>query len=225
MAVRICRARPSLGPVISGDRLVGFLLTVGVLILVPGPSVLFAVGRALALGRIPALATVAGNAMGVFAQGVLFAVGLGALVERSVLAFEVVKFAGALYLVWLGLSAIRHRRDLADVLSRTPQARSAWRSAREGFVVGISNPKVVVIFTAVLPPFVDRSAGHVTGQLLVLSLIAMGIALVSDSLWVLLAGTAREWLARKPRRAESLGGIGGAMMIAVGLKVAATPSH
>ena len=203
-------------------HLAEFLLTVFVLILVPGPSVLFVVSRGVALGRRAALATVVGNTLGVFLQAMLVALGIGAIVQRSVAVFTVLKLAGAAYLVLLGLRALRHRRALSTVIDPTVTPRSVRRIVREGFVVGVTNPKAALIFTAVLPQFIDRSQGHVTIQLALLGVICIGIALLSDGAWALASGSARHWLGRSPRRLEAMTGAGGAMLIALGLGLAVT---
>ncbi|MFJ3640166.1 LysE family translocator [Streptomyces sp. NPDC090108] len=199
-----------------------FLAVVGVLIVVPGPSVVFVVGRGVALGRRAALATAVGNNGGVLVQAVLVAFGLGAVVERSIVVFSVLKFAGALYLVHLGVQAWRHRGDLAVADARRRPPVAVRRIVREGFVVGVSNPKGFLIFSAVLPQFVDRSAGNVTPQLLLLGLVCAAVALVSDSAWGLAAGAARGWFRRSPRRLSAIGGVSGAVMVGLGVRLALT---
>lgn len=204
------------------SHLLAFSLVALALIVVPGPSVLFVISRALCLGRRAALTTVVGNALGEYVQVVGVAVGVGVMVERSVLIFTAVKVCGAAYLIILGVRAIRHRSTMARVLEAATTPRRTWRIFEEGFVVGLSNPKSVIFFATILPQFVDRSAGHVPAQLLVLGLVFLLIALVSDSAWGLAAGTARLWLARSPRRLERIGGTGGLVMIGLGVGVALT---
>jgi threonine/homoserine/homoserine lactone efflux protein len=138
------------------------------------------------------------------------------------LLFNVVKIVGAAYLVVLGLRALRNRRRLAEVLGAPVEALSTRRIVREGFVVGLTNPKTVIFFAAILPQFTDPSAGRLPLQLLTLGLVFVAIALVSDSTWGIAAGTAREWLGRSPRRLAALGGTGGLVMIGLGLSVAVT---
>jgi threonine/homoserine/homoserine lactone efflux protein len=208
--------------VVPADKLAAFAVTAFLLIIVPGPSVLFVVSRGVALGRRAALATVVGNAAGAYVQMVLVAFGLGALVTRSVTVFTALKLVGAVYIVYLGAKAWRQRRELATVLDLGVSARSVSRILGEGFVVGITNPKTTVFFAAVLPQFVDRSAGNVTAQMLVLGLVFTAIALVSDSTWGLAAGTARHWLADSPHRLSALGGAGGLVMVGLGLQMAVT---
>lgn len=207
---------------VSAGQFIGFALTCLVVIAIPGPSVLFVVGRALAHGRRTALASVAGNVLGVQVVAVSVALGVGALVQQSAAVFSLVKIAGAGYLVWLGIQAFRHRRSLGQVLEAAPAPRGDWKAAREGFVVGIANPKAYVLFAAVLPQFANQAAGHVPLQLLLLSLVSLPIGLVCDSAWGLAASAVRSWFARSPQRLALIGGLGGLAMIGLGLTLALT---
>ncbi len=207
---------------VSAGQLAAFAVASFVLIVIPGPSVLFVVGRALAHGRRTALASVVGNAFGVEVVAVCVALGIGTLVERSALVFTAVKLAGAGYLVWLGVRAVRQRRGLASALATAPAPAGGRKAALEGFAVGVANPKAVILFAAVLPAFVNRQAGDVPVQMLQLSLVSFAIALVSDSAWSLLASAVRAWFARSSRRMELVGGAGGLAMIGLGLSVAVT---
>jgi threonine/homoserine/homoserine lactone efflux protein len=209
--------------VIATSHLIPFLLTVYVLILIPGPSVVFTVSRGVALGRRAALATVLGNTSGLGLQLVVVVIGLGSLLAASQAVFTVMKLAGAAYLIYLGISSIRHRAALADaIVDGTESRKSTARIVREGFTVGASNPKGLVIFTAILPNFVARSAGHVTLQLATLGAICVVVALLSDSCWALAAGTARHWLGRSRKRLELLSAGGGLTMVALGVGLALT---
>jgi threonine/homoserine/homoserine lactone efflux protein len=208
--------------VVPTSSLLAFSATAFALIVIPGPSVLFVISRGVALGRRAAVATVLGNAAGAYAQVVVVALGLGALIERSATLFTAVKLVGAAYVVYLGVQAIRHRERLARVIDAATAPRGRRRILREGFVVGVTNPKAAVFMAAVLPQFTDPAMGHVPIQLLVLGLVFVAIALVSDSIWGLAAGSARAWLGRSPRRLEALGGIGGLVMIGLGVRLAVT---
>jgi threonine/homoserine/homoserine lactone efflux protein len=211
--------------VVSTGQLLGFGLASLVLIVVPGPGVLFVVGRALAHGRRTALATALGHAAGNYVVAACVAVGLGALLQRSVEVFVIVKIAGALYLIWLGVHAIRHRKSLADAMAVATPPREGWRAARDGAVVGLTNPKAYILFGAILPQFVNRAAGHVPGQMLVLALVSVAIGAISDCSWGFAASAVRAWFARSPRRIEMVGGAGGLAMIGVGVTVAITGRH
>jgi threonine/homoserine/homoserine lactone efflux protein len=208
--------------VVSAGQVAAFAAAALVLIVIPGPGVLFVIGRALAHGRRTALLSVAGHAAGNWVVAVCVALGVGTIVERSATVFTVVRLVGAAYLVWLGIQAFRHRHSLARVLASAATPRGDVRAAREGLVVGVTNPKAVILFAAVLPQFVNRSAGHVPVQMLLLSAISIVIGVASDTCWGLAASTVRSWFARSPRRLGLVGGAGGLAMIGLGLTLALT---
>ena len=191
-----------------------------VIILAPGPSVLFVIARAIAWGRATAVFTVAGNVTGAFSLSVFVALGLGPILQRSELAYIAVQWGGGLYLVYLGIDAIRKRSaHAADMTNQGEIAPSIRRSIRDGFWVGALNPKGVVFFAAVLPQFIDRERGSVTAQLILLGAIFALLAFVSDGSWGMLAGTARNWLATDAKRLERLRATGGVIMILLGISV------
>lgn len=205
------------------DQLLGFGVAALVLIVIPGPSVVFVVGRAVTYGHRIALASVVGNTSGLFLVMTLVAVGLGAIVAESAVVFTAIKLLGAAYLVWLGVQALRHRREL-QVDTRAARAPLTPRTAvRQGFVVGVSNPKGFLIFAALLPPFVDAGRSVPT-QMFLLGSLAVLLGLACDSAWALVAGRARDWLARSAQRGSVLGAIGGVSMIGLGVGMALT-SH
>lgn len=206
----------------STTQWVTFLVASLLFIQVPGPSLLFTLGRALTVSLRDALLSVVGNALGLLVQVLLVAVGLGAVVAASATAHTVLKVAGAAYVVWLGIQAIRHRADARTALltgGRPPER--AGQSLRTGFVVGLSNPKSIVFFVAFLPQFTDPGAPAFV-QVLSLGLAFSVLAVVSDSLWATVAGSARRWFAREPRRLDAMGATGGVMMIGLGATLAAT---
>lgn len=207
----------------STSQLAAFALASFLFIQLPGPSLLFTIGRALTVGRRDALLSVVGNAVGLVAQVVCVAVGLGALVAASSTAFTVLKLVGAAYVVHLGVQAIRHRSDARRALDATlPQERvSPWRSVRTGFLVGVTNPKTIVFFAAFLPQFVDAGA-PAAPQLLFLGTLFGLMAVVSDAAWALAAGQARAWFTRRPERLDHLGAAGGVMMIGLGATLVAS---
>jgi len=191
-----------------------------VIILAPGPSVLFVIARAIAWGRATAVFTVAGNVTGAFSLSVFVALGLGPILQRSELAYVAVQWGGGLYLVYLGIDAIRKRSvHAADMTNQGEIAPTIPRSIRDGFWVGALNPKGVVFFAAVLPQFIDRERGSVTAQLIFLGAIFAILAFFSDGSWGMLAGTARNWLATDAKRLERLRATGGTIMIILGISV------
>ena len=199
-----------------------FLLASILFIQVPGPSLLFTIGRALTVGRREALLSVVGNALGLVTQVAFVALGLGAIVAASAAASTVLKLVGAAYVVWLGVSAIRHRGDARAALAHSeavPPTRG--HAVRTGFVVGVTNPKTIVFFAAFLPQFTNAS-GPAGLQIAVLGLVFGILAVCSDSVWALGASRARDWFARKPQRLDTLSATGGGMMIALGVTLAAS---
>lgn len=128
----------------SIEQLSKFVVTSAIILLIPGPSVLFVISRGIILGRRAAIATVFGNSTGAFVQMALVALGLGAIVEKSLTVYNLIKFAGAAYLIYLGVQAFRHRADASLNATENGPSKSIRRIIREGFVVGVSNPKLVV---------------------------------------------------------------------------------
>jgi threonine/homoserine/homoserine lactone efflux protein len=204
------------------SRLLEFAAVAAVVVAIPGPSVLFTISRALTTGRRTALLNVVGNEAGLVMQVIAVAFGMGVVVERSASVFTAIKLAGAVYLVYLGVQAIRHRRVLAEAVgARTAPVRPI-RALADGLIVGALNPKTIVFFVVALPQFTDRAAGHLTLQMLVVGALFPLIALVLDGLWAVAAGTAGQWLSRSPRRLAAIGGTGGLVMIGLGVSLAAT---
>ena len=155
------------------SHLLAFGLVSFVLIVVPGPNVLFVISRSLMLGRAAGVGTALGGQLGVYTQVAAVAFGVGALVARSVALFSIIKLAGAVYLGYLGVQAIRHRRALSAALQAPAERKSIVRIIGDGIAVGVTNPKSIVFFAAVLPQFADPSAGHVPGQMLLSHTTAM----------------------------------------------------
>ncbi len=201
-----------------------FVVASFLLIQVPGPSLLFTIGRALTVGRRDALLSVLGNALGLLAQVLGVAIGLGAVVAASATAYTSLKLVGALYVVYLGVQAIRHRGDARlalDSATLVETSRSTLTSLRVGFTVGLTNPKTIVFFAAFLPQFIDES-GPAAPQLLFLGLVFAVMAVGSDTCWALAASRARDWFARKPKRLDHLSVTGGVMMVGLGAALATT---
>ena len=202
------------------SRLPEYIVAAMVIILAPGPSVLFVIARAIAWGRKTAVFTVAGNVTGAFALSTLVAVGLGPILQRSDLAYAAIQWGGSLYLMYLGVEAIRQRKIHAeDMRNQGDAAPGIARSIRDGFWVGALNPKGLVFYAAVLPQFVDREKGNVALQLIFLGAVFSILAFISDGTWGLLAGTARQWLATDAKRLEKLRATGGIVMIILGISV------
>ena len=200
------------------SRLWEYLIATILIILAPGPSVLFTIARAIAWGRVAAIATVIGNAFGMFLVSVLVAFGLGPLLQSSKLFYNGVQWAGGAYLIYLGYAAIAASRVDAQGMQKTEGSKpSFFTSLKNGFWVGVLNPKSIVFFAAILPQFVDQEKNNVTAQLLLLGAIFATIALISDGSYGLLAGTVRSWLAGDVKRLIFMRRFGGVVMIGLGL--------
>ena len=186
-----------------------------VIILVPGPSVLFAIGRALVLGTRAALISVFGNALGVGLQILIVALGLGVLIQQSPDLFFVIKVAGALMIGYLGLKAIWQRKKLdAGSASVSPSGKKVLS---ESIVVGITNAKTLVFFIAALPSFVDPLNGNPSAQMLALGALFLIIGVTSDSVYAIAAGKARHWLGGSEKRLANFRAIGGLALTLLGL--------
>ncbi|KAA1428744.1 LysE family translocator [Nocardioides antri] len=208
----------------SSSQWLAFLIASILFIQVPGPSLLFTIGRALTVGRRDALLSVLGNGLGLMVQVLLVAVGLGAVVAASATAYTAIKLAGAAYVIYLGVQAIRHRGDarraLQGVGDGRPARTGALRSVRTGLIVGATNPKTIVFFVAFLPQFTNEAAGSPGLAIAVLGLVFGAMAIASDTVWALAASKAREWFARRPHRLDRLGATGGVMMVGLGTTMA-----
>lgn len=210
---------------VTAAQILTFAAACVVLIVVPGPAVMFIIGRALAHGRRSALLSMLGNSIGSYVVAAVIAVGLGSVVAASEIVFAVVKYAGAAYLVFLGVQTIRHRKAVGtpnQVSARQRPRADGFRQFRQGVIVGITNPKVYIVFAAILPQFVNPAAGHVPAQMLVLALVPLAIGLVTDSAWALVADSARSYFGKSPRRLETFAAVGGCAIIGLGVATALT---
>ena len=199
----------------SAANILGFTLLAIVIIVVPGPGVLFAVGRALVLGTKPALLSVLGNALGVGVQIVVVALGLGALIQSSPTAFFAIQVAGAIMIGYLGIRAIMQRTESLEDASAKPHSKSTI--LKESVVVGLTNAKTLVFFLAALPSFVAVEDGDPILQMLFLGALFSAIGIASDSVYAIAAGKARDWLATSAKRLTVFRGVGGLALTLLGL--------
>ena len=205
---------------IDGSHLTQFFVASILIIMVPGPSVLFTLARGVAWGRSVAVLSVLGNSLGTLLLSLVVALGLGPLLSHSRTFSVVLQLAGGCYLLYLGADALRHRHQHAQAMTQREAERPARRRIiRQGFTVGVLNPKSLVFFAAVFPHFVDRPRGHITLQLVVLGVVFSVMAFFSDGTWGLIAGTARQWLSGSAARLVTLRSIGGGVMCALGLLI------
>ena len=200
----------------SGSALVVFVLAALVVLVVPGPAVLYVATRAIEQGRAAGLASVLGVATGGLLHVVAAAAGLSALLAASGLAFNVTKLAGAAYLIVLGVRRIARASQDEEATARPTSFRRIYV---QGVVVQMLNPKAALFVLAFLPQFVDPSGG-VALQVLVLGTFFVALGVCSDSAWALLASTAGDWLRKRPafrRRGER---VAGTVYVGLGLTAA-----
>ena len=195
-----------------------FILATLLLLVIPGPAVLYIVSRSIDQGRSAGLASVLGVSTGTLIQVFFAVVGLSSLVLASALAFDVVKFAGAAYLLFLGVRRLLSRSHRVVAQEREP--KTLWRLYRQGMVVNMLNPKTALFIFALLPGFVDVSAGRVWLQVLILGLTMCALGLLSDGLYAFVAGTIADRLrgSRTIERIERW--FGGVVLIGLGIAAA-----
>jgi threonine/homoserine/homoserine lactone efflux protein len=195
-----------------------FLMASIVLLLTPGPAVLYIVARSLDQGRLAGFISVLSIEIGNSFHVIAATLGLSALLLSSALAFAVVKYLGAAYLIYLGLRKLFSRAEAPQVVEVKRQ--SLRRIFSQGVLVAVLNPKTALFFLAFLPQFVDQTRGPVAGQMLALGCMFVLMAIVSDGLYALLAGTAGQWLkgSRHFLRAERY--FAGSVFIGLGLTAA-----
>lgn len=189
------------------------------LLLVPGPAVLYIVGRSVEQGRAAGLVSILGIHTATLVHVSAAALGLSAILASSTLAFSVVKYAGAAYLIWLGLKKIFRSVEASNSVFARPR-RNRLRLFREGFVVNLLNPKTALFFLAFLPQFVEVDQGHVATQIFFLGFTFTLIGLVTDSTYAFIAGTAGDLLKRNHRYLELERYLSGVFFIGLGLTTA-----
>jgi threonine/homoserine/homoserine lactone efflux protein len=196
-----------------------FAVAASLLLLTPGPAVLYIVARSVEQGRVAGLASVFGITTGTLVHVLASTLGLSALLASSALAFAVVKYAGAGYLIYMGVRRILKRTDTPASSLKLPK-RSLGRLYRDGFVVNLLNPKTALFFLAFLPQFVDPSRGAVPFQIAFLGLLFTLMGLTSDGLYALVAGTAGLWVKRQSRYLDWERYVTGSVFIGLGVTAA-----
>ncbi len=197
-----------------------FAAAVVVFAVVPGPAVFYVVTRSVSQGRRAGVVSAASIASGTLRHVIAATVGLSALLASSATAFSVLKYGGAAYLIYLGVKALRSHPAGESGPQVAPQ--SLWRVFRDGWVVAVLNPKSALFFLAFLPQFVDPARGPVTLQLMMLGLLLVVIAAVSDTTYALLTGSASAWLRRRAGVLKRARFATGGAYIALGVAAAAT---
>lgn len=194
------------------------------LLLVPGPAVLYIFARSVEQGRAAGLVSILGIHTATLVHIAAAALGLSALLASSALAFSVVKYAGAAYLIWLGLRKLFTQPQATDIEGTLP-ARSRARLFRDGFIVNLLNPKTALFFLAFLPQFVEIERGHVAMQIAFLGALFTAIGIVTDSIYALAAGTAGNWLKHSSTYLKAERWVSGFVFISLGLTAAFAGSN
>jgi threonine/homoserine/homoserine lactone efflux protein len=207
---------------ISGQTLILFLLAAGALILMPGPAVLFIVARSAHQGRRAGIASALGVASGGLVHVAGAVLGLSALLAASAVAFSAIRWVGAAYLIWLGIKTWR-TRDIAETAA--PPPAPLRRLFAQGFVVNLLNPKTALFFLAFLPQFVDPVHGQGAAQVLILGGIFIVMALTSDCMYALLAGSLAGRLRRTAMARKRARLLSGGVYVALGLGTAVSGSR
>ena len=200
-----------------------FAVAAVTLLLIPGPAVLYIVGRSVGQGRAAGLASVCGIHVGSLLHVAAAALGLSALLVSSALAYDTVRYLGAAYLVWLGVQRLLARDEDAG-----PAGAARERLGRilaQGVVVNVLNPKTALFFFALLPQFVDPAAGSVPLQVAVLGATFVGLGLVTDSAYALLAATGAGLLRRRRRVARASRLVSGGVLVGLGVTTALAGSR
>jgi threonine/homoserine/homoserine lactone efflux protein len=205
---------------ITGANLAEFIYASVAIMLAPGPSVMFTIARAVAWGRGTAILTVLGNSMGMLILSLIIAVGLGPLLQRSELLLIFVQVLGGLYLIYLGIDALKHRRlHAADMVAINELKPAKPQVVKQGFMVGVLNPKALVFFSAIFPQFVDASVGSITIQMIWFGVIFAALAFLLDGMWAVVVGGSRDWFANSQSRLVALRTMGGVVMLLLGVLV------
>ncbi len=207
--------------VISGGQLATFVVASLVIIIVPGPSVLFTLARGIAWGRAVAVLTVLGNCLGTLILSVIVAVGLGPLLAHSKALSIVLQLIGGGYLIWLGIGAMRHRHEHATCDERTRSRPTATTppSCDKGYMVGVLNPKVAGLLRGGVSALREPVEGQRHPPVVAPRCHLYGLAFCSDSTWGIIAGTAREWLSGSPQRLVVMREVGACVMMILGLVI------
>lgn len=195
-----------------------FVAASTLLALAPGPDIIYVLTRGIAQGRKAGIAAALGFASGCIFHTALAALGVAALIRSSPLAFDIVRYAGAAYLAWIGIQALRHRSAFS--IEGASEARTLTTIYKQSVIGNMLNPKVTLFFLAFLPQFVDSAAGHVALQMAILGIVFMLVTIVVFGAVALFAALIGDWVRRKPAIGERLNVFAGLTFIALGIRVA-----
>jgi threonine/homoserine/homoserine lactone efflux protein len=208
---------------IPPEKLALFIVSSIALLVVPGPAVLYIVTRSLSQGRGAGLASMAGVNAGALTHTLAAALGLSAILVSSALAFSVVKYVGAAYLVFIGVQQFLSRKGALENIELKRDSLS--RIFTQGYIVSLFNPKLALFFFAFLPQFVDAKHGSVTAQMLVLGLTFVTLAAISDGTYAMLSSSLGRWLNRNPKLASRQKYVTGSVYVGLGVTAALTGGH
>jgi threonine/homoserine/homoserine lactone efflux protein len=204
----------------SQSQLLFFVTTAAILLAIPGPAVLYIVGRSIGQGRNAGLVSALGIGIGTLIHTAAAAVGLSALLVSSATAFSVVKYLGAAYLVYLGIQRLRSKESLAAASDSAAPRVTLARVFSQGIVVNVLNPKTALFFFAFLPQFIDPARGHVATQILSLGILFACMGTTSDCLWALFSGSVAGWLRNNQRWMRNERYVSGGILISLGVATA-----
>jgi len=208
----------------SSTNIMLFISAALVLLVIPGPAVLYIIAQSVEQGKKAGLISDLGIHTATLVHVIAAALGLSALLASSALAFDIVKYAGAAYLIWLGLKKIGTRPSTIN--ADTPIARRHYRKLyRDGFIINLLNPKTALFFLAFLPQFVDVDRGHVASQVVFLGTILIIVGFISDACYAIAAGTIGQWLRTSRTYLNIDRYLGGVMLIGLGIAAAFTGNH
>jgi threonine/homoserine/homoserine lactone efflux protein len=204
----------------DSSTLLLFIVAAGIVVAIPGPNHLYIITRSVSQGRSAGLASAAGIETGTFVHIAAAALGLSSIIASSALAFSVIKYAGAAYLIYLGVRTLLRRPKPLDEQIGVRSADGLWKVYREGILVNVLNPKVALFFLAFLPQFIDPSAGPAAMQVVVLGVAMSMIGMASNVVYALTGGALRRLLERRPRFLQAQRYVTGSVYVGLGAAAA-----
>lgn len=201
----------------SSEAFLAFTIASLTLLLIPGPAVMYITALGLREGRRPATAAAVGLGIGNFVHAMAAALGLSALLVSSALAFTVVKYVGAAYLIYLGIQALRKRDEVASGVGSVAAGTTAAREFRRGIVVNVFNPKVAIFFLAFVPQFIDPGRGSVAGQVFFLGVWFVALGITTDAIYGATAGELGVWMRARPGIQRAINKLSGCIYILLGV--------
>jgi threonine/homoserine/homoserine lactone efflux protein len=204
----------------DSSTLLLFIVAAGIVVAIPGPNHLYIITRSVSQGRSAGLASAAGIETGTFVHIAAAALGLSSIIASSALAFSVIKYAGAVYLIYLGVRTLLRRPKPLDEQIGVRSADGLWKVYREGILVNVLNPKVALFFLAFLPQFIDPSAGPAAMQVVILGVAMSMIGMASNVVYALTGGALRRLLERRPRFLQAQRYVTGSVYVGLGAAAA-----